>query len=77
MARMITDKDARVVAIAPGFCNTRMAMAMPSKVLDRIKARIPLGRLGEPDEIGYSVVYLFENDYFNGRVLEVEGGLRL
>ncbi|EAR21034.1 3-ketoacyl-(acyl-carrier-protein) reductase [Nitrococcus mobilis Nb-231] len=63
-----------VAAIAPGFYNTRMVAAMPAKVLDKIKAKIPLGRLADPNEIGHSVVYLFENDYFNGRVLEAGGG---
>ncbi|WP_435099483.1 SDR family oxidoreductase [Arhodomonas sp. AD133] len=67
----------RAAAIAPGFANTRMVSSMPEKALDRIKARIPLGRLAEPWEIGHSVVYVLENDYFNGRVLEVDGGLRL
>lgn len=67
----------RVAAIAPGFCNTRMVAAMPQKVRDKIEAKTPLGRLAEPNEIGHSVVYLLENDYFNGRVLEVDGGLRL
>lgn len=67
----------RVAAIAPGFCNTQMVAAMPQKVLERIKAKIPLGRLAEPNEIGHSAVYILENDYFNGRVLEVDGGLRL
>lgn len=67
----------RVAAIAPGFTETRMVSRMPEKVLDRIRSRIPLGRLAEPREIGHSVVYVLENDYFNGRVLEVDGGLRL
>ncbi|MDN5869505.1 MAG: SDR family oxidoreductase [Nitrococcus sp.] len=67
----------RVAGIAPGFCNTRMVAAMPKKVLDRIKAKIPLGRLAEPNEIARSAVYILENDYFNARVLEVDGGLRL
>lgn len=67
----------RVAAIAPGFCNTRMVQAMPQKVLDKIKAKIPLGRLAEPNEIGHTAVYILENDYFNARVLEVDGGLRL
>ena len=67
----------RVAAIAPGFSNTRMVAAMPQKVLEKIKAKTPLGRLAEPNEIGHSAVYILENDYFNGRVLEVDGGLRL
>ena len=67
----------RVAAIAPGFCNTRMVSNMPQKILDKIKSRIPLGRLGKPEEIGHSAIYILENEYFNGRTLEVDGGLRL
>ena len=67
----------RVAAIAPGFCNTAMVAAIPQKIRDKVIARIPLRRLGDPEEIGHSVVYILENDYFNGRVLEVDGGLRL
>lgn len=67
----------RVAAIAPGFCNTRMVAKVPEKIIDRIKAKIPLGRLGEPEEIGHTAIYILENDYFNGRVLEVDGGLRI
>lgn len=67
----------RVAAIAPGFCNTRMVSNMPQKILDKIKSKIPLGRLGKPEEIGHSAIYILENEYFNGRTLEVDGGLRI
>lgn len=67
----------RVAAIAPGFCDTRMVANVPQKILDKIKAKIPLGRLGKPEEIGHTVIYILENDYFNGRVLEIDGGLRI
>jgi len=67
----------RVAALAPGFVNTRMVANMPDKVRQKVIAKIPLGRLAEPEEMGHSIIYLFENDYFTGRVLEVDGGLRL
>ena len=67
----------RVAAIAPGFCDTKMVANVPQKILDRIKAKIPLGRLGKPEEIGHTVIYILENDYFTGRVLEIDGGLRI
>lgn len=67
----------RVAAIAPGFSDTRMVAGIPPRVLDKITARIPLRRLGKPDEIAHTAVYILENDYFNGRVLEVDGGLRI
>ena len=67
----------RVAAIAPGFCDTRMVANVPQKILDKIRAKIPLGRLGKPEEIGHTAIYILENDYFNGRVLEIDGGLRI
>ena len=67
----------RVAAIAPGFCQTAMVEKMPDKAREKLEASIPLKRLGEPDEIAHAVQFAFENDYFNGRVLEVDGGLRL
>jgi len=67
----------RVAAIAPGFCDTKMVANVPQKILDKIIARIPLRRLGKPEEIGHSAVYILENDFYSGRVLEVDGGLRI
>jgi 3-oxoacyl-[acyl-carrier protein] reductase len=66
----------RVGAIAPGFCETRLVTGMKPEALARMKATIPLGRLGRPEEIAHSALYVFENDYFTGRVLEVDGGIR-
>lgn len=67
----------RVVAIAPGFIKTEMTAKVPDTVLSRIEQTIPLRRLGEPDEIASGVLFALENEYFNGRVLEIDGGLRL
>jgi len=67
----------RVAAIAPGFSDTKMVANIPEKIMDRIVARIPLRRLAKPEEIGHTAVYILENEYFNGRVLEVDGGLRI
>ena len=46
-------------------------------MLDKLAAAIPVGRLGQPDEIAHTVIYLLENDYVNGRVIEIDGGSRL
>ncbi|MGA8261474.1 MAG: SDR family oxidoreductase [Arenicellales bacterium] len=67
----------RVAAIAPGFSNTRMVAGMPEKIRDRVTARVPLKRLAKPEEIGHTAIYILENDYFDGRVLEIDGGLRI
>jgi 3-oxoacyl-[acyl-carrier protein] reductase len=75
-AKELARHGIRVAAIAPGFCETRMASGMKPDALDRVKAGIPLQRLGRPEEIAHSALYVFENDYFTGRILEVDGGLR-
>lgn len=67
----------RANAIAPGFVNTEMVASMKPEALDKMKAMIPLRRMAEPQEIAHTVVYLLENDYVSGRVVEVDGALRL
>lgn len=67
----------RCMAIAPGFVSTELVASMKPEALDKMAAQIPVGRLGEPEEIASSAVFIFENDYLNGRVLEVDGGIRL
>lgn len=67
----------RVAAIAPGFCNTPMVTAMKPEMLEKLEHRIPLGRLAEPEEIGQAVLFVFNNGFVNGRVIEVDGGMRL
>jgi 3-oxoacyl-[acyl-carrier protein] reductase len=76
-AKELARHGIRIGAIAPGVCETRLVTGMRADALDRMKAGIPLKRLGRPEEIAHSALYVFENDYFTGRVLEVDGGLRL
>jgi 3-oxoacyl-[acyl-carrier protein] reductase len=67
----------RAAAIAPGFCSTEILAAMKPEMLARVKAAVPLHRLGEPAEIASTAVFIAENDFVTGRVVEVDGGLRL
>ena len=67
----------RSAAIAPGFCATEILAAMKPEMLARVKAAVPLHRLGEPAEIAATAVFIAENDFVTGRVIEVDGGLRL
>jgi 3-oxoacyl-[acyl-carrier protein] reductase len=67
----------RVNAISPGFINTRMVQAMKPAALDKLKNMIPIRRLGSPDEIAHTVEFIIENDFVNGRNLEVDGGMRI
>ena len=67
----------RCAAIAPGYINTEMVAAVKPEVLERITAQIPLKRLGEMNEISQTVCFIIENDFINGRILEIDGGLRI
>lgn len=80
-AKEFTRKGAavRTNAIAPGYVETEMMATVPDKVLQPIREKTPLGRLGKPQEIANAVLFLAsdESSYVNGHVLEVTGGLRL
>ncbi|GEN26830.1 3-ketoacyl-ACP reductase [Halovibrio variabilis] len=67
----------RTGTVAPGFINTELTAAMRPDKLERISSSVPLKRLGEPDNIAQSVAFIIENDYFTGRIIECDGGLRL
>ncbi len=67
----------RVGAIAPGVIRTSMTDAMKPEAKDRLIAMKPVGRLGEADEIAHTAQYIIENDFFTGRVVEIDGGIRL
>jgi len=68
-----------VNTVSPGFVNTDMVATVPEKVLDGIRAKIPLGRLGEPDEIARVVHFLCDDDssYITGQVWAVNGGMEM
>ena len=76
-AKELARHGVRVNAIAPGFVKTEMVASMRPEVLERMAAEIPAGRLCTPEEIAHACQYLLENDYMNGRVIEIDGGLRL
>ncbi len=69
----------RVNSIAPGFINTDMMKTVPDKVLDPIREKTMLGRLGEPEEIADAALFLAsdESSFITGHNLSVNGGLRL
>jgi len=67
----------RVNSVSPGFIGTQMVRAMKPEALAKLQAMIPAGRIGEPDEIAHTIEYLVENDFVNGRNLEIDGGMRL
>ncbi len=74
-ARELGRHGIRVGAIAPGVVRTAMTDAMKPEMRDRLEKMKPVGRLGEADEIAHTAKYIFENDFFTGRVVEIDGGL--
>jgi 3-oxoacyl-[acyl-carrier protein] reductase len=76
-ARELGRKGVRVNCIAPGFIATDMTAAMPQEVLDGMKAKTPLGRLGTAEDVARAYVFLASDEasFINGQVLGVDGGL--
>ena len=75
-ARELGSKGIRSNAICPGFIETPILESMPEKVLKAIEDRVPMGRLGTPEEIANTYAWLASDEasYINGAVIEVSGG---
>lgn len=78
-ARELGYKGICVNAVAPGFIATEMVAKMPDKIIDSMREKVPLRRLGRPDEVAQAYLFLASDaaDYINGTVLEVNGGLSI
>ena len=76
-AKELARYNIRVAGIAPGFVDTTMVAEIPSRIREKIVSGIPMRRLATPAEISHAAAFILQNDYYNGRVLEVDGGLRL
>jgi 3-oxoacyl-[acyl-carrier protein] reductase len=76
-SRELGPKGVRVNAVAPGFVATPILDTIPENVLQEMKARVPLKRLGKPEEIAnvYAFLASDEASYINGAVIEVSGGM--
>jgi 3-oxoacyl-[acyl-carrier protein] reductase len=74
-AREFASFGIRVGAVAPGMVETPMTQGMNQKARDALVAAIPVGRIGLPEDIWLGVKFVLECDYFNGRTLDVDGGL--
>ncbi|HET7853972.1 MAG TPA: beta-ketoacyl-ACP reductase [Candidatus Methylomirabilis sp.] len=76
-ARELGRKGICVNAVAPGLVSTDMLNGVPEKVLHQLNGKIPLGRMGRPDELAGVYAFLASKDagYINGAVLSVDGGM--
>ena len=76
-AKELARHGIRVGCVAPGFTHTDILASMKPEVLEKVIAPVPLKRLGEPHEIAHAVQFIIENDFFTGRCVDLDGGLRL
>jgi 3-oxoacyl-[acyl-carrier protein] reductase len=67
----------RVGAIAPGVTETPMLRSMNDRARKALIAAVPVGRVGAPEDIWLGVKFVLECDYFNGRTIDIDGGLSL
>jgi len=79
MALETAGKNITVNAVTPGYISTDMIAGIPAAALDKILAKIPVGRLGDPDEVARVVEFLVdpESAYITGQVYAVNGGLHM
>jgi 3-oxoacyl-[acyl-carrier protein] reductase len=76
-AREFAKYGIRVGTIAPGMVETPMTQGMNQKARDQLVTAIPVGRIGVPEDLWLAVRFVLECDYFNGRTLDVDGGLQM
>lgn len=74
-AREFAPFGIRVGAVAPGMVETPMTAGMNEKAREMMLKMIPVGRAGQPEDIWLAVKFVLECDYFNGRTIDVDGGL--
>ncbi len=79
LAKELGRKNITVNAVAPGFILTEMVRQMPQDVLKAMESKVPLQRLGNPEEIASAYLFLASDEaaYINGSVLSVDGGMTI
>lgn len=77
LAKELGKKGIRVNVVAPGFIHTPMTAKVPEKILETMKEKTPLKRLGEPKDVAYTLLFLAseEANFINGAIIPVDGGL--
>jgi len=78
-ARELGRKGVRANAVCPGFIETPILKSMPEKVIKMMEDKVPLGRLGKPEDIANTYAWLASDEasYINGAVIEVSGGVTI
>jgi len=77
LAREVSGRNVRVNAIAPGFINTAMTQKLNDEQRKALQEQIPMGRIGEPEEVAKVVLFLASDlsSYLTGQVLQITGGM--
>ena len=77
VAREIASRGITVNAVAPGFINTEMTASLPDKVKESFLQQVPLGKMGEPDDVAEAVYWLCSDaaGYITGQTIHVNGGM--
>jgi len=76
-AREFAPFGIRVAAVAPGMIDTPMTRGMNARAREALVSAIPVGRIGEPEDVWLAVRFALECEYFNGRTIDVDGGLTM
>ncbi len=76
-AREFAPFGIRVAGVAPGMIDTPMTRGMNPRARESLVSAIPVGRIGEPEDVWLAVRFVIECDYFNGRTIDVDGGLNM
>ena len=79
LAQELASRGITVNCVAPGFIRTAMTEVLPDAQKDALNARIPMGRMGEGEDIGAAVAYLASKEagYVTGQTLHVNGGMAM
>ena len=79
MAREFASRGITVNAIAPGFVDTDMTQVLPEQIKEKVRAQIPLGRFGKPEDIANMAAYLASEKagYITGQIISVDGGMAI
>ena len=76
-AKELARFNIRAAAIAPGFIETDIVSTMRPEILEKALRSVPLQRPGMPDEVAGAAQFIVENDFFTGRCIDLDGGMRM
>lgn len=78
-AKELATRQINVNAVAPGFIQTSMTERLSQEVKDRLSSQIPLGKIGNPDDVANAVLFLVseKSSYITGEVIKVDGGMAM